>query len=55
MNRQQNPRLDPIHLYNPKKEGISSYDVNYTNALRKSRRIKTKATYKQKTKVRNVA
>ena len=26
-----------IHLYNPKKEGLGSYDVNYINAYRKDK------------------
>ena len=35
-------RNDSMHLYNPREEGWTSYDINYTNALRKSREIKYK-------------
>ena len=37
MNKANYTRKDPIHLYNPKKEGWISYDINYKNALRKIR------------------
>ena len=40
MKKERNQRNEPIHLYNPKKEGWTSYDINYTNALRKKRKIK---------------
>ena len=30
------------HLYNPKEEGVGSYDVNYINAYKKEYRIKNK-------------
>ena len=40
MKKESFKRNESIHLYNPKKEGWSSYDINYTNALRKSRKIK---------------
>ena len=26
-----------IHLYNPKKEGLGSYDINYVNAYKKKK------------------
>ena len=29
-----------LHLYNPKKEGLGSYDVNYINAYKKDKRLK---------------
>ncbi len=29
-----------IHLYNPKKEGIGSYDVHYINAYKKDKSLK---------------
>ncbi len=35
-----NTRNESIHLYNPKEEGWVSYDINYINALRKSRKMK---------------
>ena len=31
-----------IHLYNPKKEGLGSYDVNYINAYRKDKSFQNK-------------
>ena len=40
MNKKSNTRNGLIHLYNPKKEGLGSYDVNYINAHKKH--IKTK-------------
>tara|TARA_B100000965_G_scaffold367993_1_gene354360 strand:+ start:4259 stop:4423 length:165 start_codon:yes stop_codon:yes gene_type:complete len=33
-----NSRTGGIHLYNPKKEGLGSYDVNYINAYQKKYR-----------------
>ena len=42
-----------IHLYNPKKEGLGSYDVHYINAYKKKNSIQTKNT--QSTNERNVA
>ena len=29
-----------IHLYNPKEEGLGSYDVHYINAYKKKKSIK---------------
>ena len=29
-----------IHLYNPQKEGLGTYDINYINAYKRKRRIK---------------
>tara|TARA_Y100001968_G_C19437102_1_gene760332 strand:+ start:1082 stop:1243 length:162 start_codon:yes stop_codon:yes gene_type:complete len=40
MNKKSNLRNRSIHLYNPKEEGIGSYDVNYINAYRKEKSIK---------------
>ena len=34
-----NPRNKFMHLYNPKEEGLGSYDVHYINAYKK---VKTK-------------
>ena len=42
MNEGKKIRNKSIHLYNPKEEGWSSYDLNYTNALKKSRDINNK-------------
>ena len=35
-----------IHLYNPKKEGLGSYDVHYINAYRKNKHIKNELSKK---------
>ena len=43
MNKDLNTRNYFIHLYNPKKEGVGSYDVNYINA-HKNKNLKD--TYK---------
>ncbi len=40
MNKESNSRNEFIHLYNPKKDGWTSYDINYTNALKNIRKIK---------------
>ncbi|WP_187152614.1 hypothetical protein [Prochlorococcus marinus] len=34
MNKNLNSRNGFIHLYNPKKEGLGSYDVHYINAYK---------------------
>ncbi len=39
MNKERKTRNESINLYNPVKEGWISYDINYMNALRKSRKI----------------
>ena len=31
-----------LHLYNPKEEGLGTYDYHYINAYRKSNNIKLK-------------
>jgi len=31
-----------IHLYNPKEEGLGSYDIHYINAYKKDKRLKNK-------------
>ena len=36
MNKNLNSKNGFIHLYNPKKEGLGSYDVNYINAYKKN-------------------
>ena len=40
-NKNLNSRNKFIHLYNPKKEGLGAYDVNYINAYKKNKRFKT--------------
>tara|TARA_Y100001968_G_C19349728_1_gene713975 strand:- start:738 stop:893 length:156 start_codon:yes stop_codon:yes gene_type:complete len=37
MNKNLNSRNGFIHLYNPKKEGLGSYDMHYINAYRKDK------------------
>jgi len=40
MNNNSKSRNGFIHLYNPKKEGLGSYDVHYINAYKKDKRKK---------------
>ena len=40
MNKNSKSRNGFIHLYNPKKEGLGSYDVHYINAYKKDKRLK---------------
>tara|TARA_Y100001968_G_C19201620_1_gene640261 strand:+ start:412 stop:567 length:156 start_codon:yes stop_codon:yes gene_type:complete len=40
INTKQNHRNGSIHLYNPKKEGLGNYDINYINANKKSKKHK---------------
>jgi hypothetical protein len=42
MNKNINSRNGFIHLYNPKKEGLGSYDVHYINAYKKDKSLKSK-------------
>tara|TARA_Y100001968_G_C19332004_1_gene704825 strand:+ start:410 stop:571 length:162 start_codon:yes stop_codon:yes gene_type:complete len=42
MNKKSSVRNGFIHLYNPKKEGLGAYDVNYINAYKKSKLSKDK-------------
>ena len=42
MNLNQKSRNRFIHLYNPRKEGIGSYDVHYINAYKKNKILKDK-------------
>ena len=48
MNKNSKSRNGFIHLYNPKKEGIGSYDVHYINAYKKDKRLKNKLNKKDK-------
>ena len=40
MNKNSKSRNGFIHLYNPKKEGLGSYDVHYINAYKKDKNKK---------------
>ena len=40
MNKILKSRNRLSHLYNPKKEGLGSYDVHYINAYKKDKRLK---------------
>ena len=41
MNKNSKSRNGFIHLYNPKKEGLGSYDVHYINAYKNDKKLKT--------------
>ena len=40
MNKNSKSRNGFIHLYNPKNEGLGSYDVHYINAYKKDKNQK---------------
>ncbi len=42
MNKNLKSRNGLIHLYNPKEEGLGSYDVHYINAYKKDKSLKNK-------------
>ena len=42
MNKNKNQRYGFTHLYNPKEEGLGSYDVHYINAYIKDYNLKKK-------------
>ena len=44
MNKNQNIRSRSIKLYNPDKEGLGNYDINYINAYKKNKIIKLTST-----------
>ena len=46
MNTHLTPRNGSIHLYDPKKEGLGSYDINYINAHKNKIRTKNKIQFK---------
>ncbi len=48
MNKNSISRNRFIHLYNPKKEGLGSYDVHYINAYKKDKNRKNKLENKNK-------
>ena len=41
MNKILKSRNRLFHLYNPKEEGLGSYDVHYINAYKKDKKLKT--------------
>ena len=47
MNTMRTPRNSFIHLYNPKKEGLGNYDINYINANKKLKKQKPNRTYER--------
>ena len=46
MKKKSNRRDGLFHLYNPKKEGLGSYDVHYINAYKKDKSLKTELNLK---------
>ena len=42
MNKSRTDRNGFIHLYNPRTEGMGSYDIHYINAYKKNNVSKTK-------------
>ena len=53
MNKNNKERRGSIHLYNPKKEGLGAYDINYINANKQNKEIKEPS--KNPNKMRNAA
>ena len=47
MNKNSNSRNGFTHLYNPKKEGLGSYDVHYINAYKKDKILKNQSNKKE--------
>ena len=48
MNKNSKSRNGSIHLYNPKKEGLGSYDMHYTNGYKKDKNLKNILSKKDK-------
>tara|TARA_Y100000994_G_scaffold240146_1_gene234539 strand:- start:257 stop:418 length:162 start_codon:yes stop_codon:yes gene_type:complete len=48
MNKNSKSRNGFIHLYNPKEEGIGSYDVHYINAYKKNKKSKNNRNKRDK-------
>ena len=48
MNKNSKSRNGLIHLYDPTKEGLGSYDVHYINAQKKNKSLKHKLIAKDK-------
>ena len=42
IDKKKYPRKSLLHLYNPKEEGLGSYDVHYMNAYKKELLIRAK-------------
>ena len=40
MNKKLNSKNGFIHLYNPEKEGLGSYDIHYMNAYKNNNKIR---------------
>ena len=53
MNKNSKSRNGLIHLYNPKEEGLGSYDVHYINAYKKDK--STKINQNKRDKERYIA
>ena len=47
MNKNRNSRNRFMHLYNPREEGLGSYDVNYINAFENDKKSKKELTEKE--------
>ena len=39
MNNNKNLRNGFIHLYNPKEEGLGTYDIHYINGYKKTKKL----------------
>ena len=48
MNLNSKSRGRSIHLYNPKEEGLGSYDLHYINAYKKNIRLKNQIIKNEK-------
>ena len=48
MKKNSNSRNRFIHLYNPKEEGVGSYDIHYINAYKKEKNLKNEIKEKDK-------
>ena len=46
MNKNSKSRNGLVHLYNPKKEGLGSYDVHYINAYKNDKKLKNELNEK---------
>ena len=46
MKKHSNSRNGFIHLYNPKEEGLGTYDMHYINAYKKDKNLKQQLRYK---------
>ena len=48
MNKKLQNRNGFIHLYNPKEEGLGSYDIHYINAHKKNNKVIKKQNYDER-------